>query len=791
MLDLREAPAKTRRPIGQRVPRREDDRLLRGSGRFVDDLEPAHTLHMAVGRSPFPYARIVSVDITQALAAEGVRHIILGTEVMKKTTPLTLLRPIREVPPLAYYAAAADVALFEGQPVVSIAATSRAAAEDALELVDIEYDPLPAQISVQTATAPDALTLHDGQAGNLLAVTTRRTGDPDRALAEADVLIEDVFEINRVIALSMEARAVLAEYSPGAGTFTVHSSTQAPHLLRKQLAEVLRAEEGLIRVIAPMVGGGFGMKLGVYPEDVLACLHAVATKRPVKWAEDRLEHFRAATHAREATHHGKIGATRDGQLLVLWDTHRIDMGAYHSPFGPPSSSTLTLTGPYIVGSCHTERNIVATNKTPVGAYRGYGAPESNFVCETLMNRMARRLGMDPMEFRLKNMIRPDQLPYETPSGAIYDGGDFPRCLELAAERIGYRELRSAPRGPGADGRYRGVGLASYMEKTGYPGSRWLGQEAATFGAYEAVTLRATRTGSVELYSGVVSFGQGGETALAQVCADALGVDLECICVHAGDTGAAPASIGSFSSRTMIATSGAIAKAAAGFGQTACTVAAHLLDVADPGELALAGQEVVHQLIPEIRIDLKTVFAAALSGHNLPDGLVPGLESTAYFDPSASAYGSGAAACTVAVDARTGEYEVERFVLVHDCGTQINPTLVEGQVQGGLGQAMGAALMEELLYDPDSGQMLNGTMMDYFAPTAADLPEFELDHLETPSPSTPYGVRGVGEAGMIPPAAAIANALCDALDEFGIVLTQLPLTAERVWRAIETAKGGGR
>ena len=789
MLELDKAPALVRRQIGRRVARREDDRLLRGAGRFVDDLEPAHTLHMAVGRSPFPHARILSVNFSQALALAGVRHVIIGPDVVKRTTPLTLLRPIREVPPLAYYAAAADIALFEGQPVVSIAATSRHIAEDALELVNIEYDPLPAQASIEAATGAAASPLHDGQTSNVLAVTTRSTGDPGRDVDQAEVVIEGVFEINRVTALSMEGRAVLAEYSPGSGEFTVYSSTQAPHLLRKQLAEVLKVEEGLVRVIAPMVGGGFGMKLGVYPEDILACLHSAATKRPVKWIEDRLEHFRAATQAREAHHEAKIGATHEGKLQVLWDRHSIDMGAYHSPFGPPSSSTLTLTGPYVVGSCYTERRIVATNKTPVGAYRGYGAPESNFVCETLMDRMARRLGIDPLDFRVMNMIRPEQLPYETPSGAIYDGGDFPRCLELAAEQIGYRELKAAPRGPGADGRHRGVGLASYMEKTGYPGSRWLGREAATFGAYEAVTLRGTRTGGVELHTGVVSFGQGGETALAQVCADALNIDPERICVRAGDTGSSPAGIGSFSSRTMIASSGAIAEAADRLTHGILAVAAHLLKVADPGELMVAGPEVVHRLDPATKMDLATVFAAAISGHDLPDGLAPGLEATAYFDPSASAYGSGAAACRVAVNARTGEFEVEKFVLVHDCGTQVNPTLVEGQVQGGLAQAIGAALMEELLYDPDSGQLRNGTMMDYFAPTAADLPEFDLGHLETPSPVTPYGVRGVGEAGMIPPAAAIANALCDALAEYRIVLSELPLTAERVWRAVRDAMEG--
>jgi carbon-monoxide dehydrogenase large subunit len=289
---------------------------------------------------------------------------------------------------------------------------------------------------------------------------------------------------------------------------------------------------------------------------------------------------------------------------------------------------------------------------------------------------------------------------------------------------------------------------------------------------------------------VVSFGQGGETALAQVCADALGIDLDRVRVHVGDTGSSPAGIGSFSSRTMIAASGAIADAAIALHQKIIEVAAHLLGVKRSNDLMLSGQEVVHRQDPDVRLGLETVFAAGISGHDLPDEMAPGIEATAYYDPTASAYGSGAAACKVAVDARTGEFDIERFVLVHDCGTQVNPTLVEGQVQGGLGQALGAALMEELLYDPDSGQMRNGTMMDYFAPTAADLPEFELDHIETPSPVTPFGVRGVGEAGMIPPAAAVANALCDALSEYDIVLSELPLTSERVWSALKAA-GAGR
>lgn len=781
MLELGEP--RLRSQIGRDAGRREDRRLLRGEGRFLDDLQPAHGLHMAVGRSPFPHTRIVSADISRALELDGVRHILLGAEVAARSAPLTLLRPITEVPPLAYYAMADGVALFEGQPVVSVAASSRHIAEDALELIEIDFEPVDQCTDVIGAVTPGAPVLHPGLDGNLLATTVRATGDPGRALAESDVVVADVFSINRVTALPMEGRGVIADYNPGTGELVVHSSSQTPHLNRKQLAEILGLDEGLVRVIAPMVGGGFGMKLGVYPEDLLACLHSMATGRPVKWAEDRLEHFRSSTQAREARHTAQLGATADGRLRVLRDVIDIDMGAYHSAFGPPSSATVTLTGPYLVENCHAERRVVATNKPPVGAYRGYGAPESNFVCEVLMDRMARRLGLDPLEFRLRNMIRPEQLPLETPSGAIYDGGDYPRCLELAAERAGYHQLKDAPRGPGPDGRYRGIGLAAYIEKTGYPGSRWLGREGAAFGAYESVTLRGTRSGSVDCYAGIASFGQGGETALAQVVAEVLGIGLDRVHVHVGDTGSTPAAGGSFSSRTMIAISGAAEQAATELSARIRTVAAHLLGSSD---VVIEGGEVISLAGPAVRMPLSQVFSAAISGHDLPDGLAPGLEATAHYDPQASAYGSGAAACVVAVDPRTGEFGIERFVLVHDCGTQINPTLVEGQVLGGLAQALGAALMEELIFDPESGQLVNGTMMDYFAPTAADLPEFELDHIETPSPVTPFGVRGVGEAGTIAPNAAIANAICDALRDFDVVINRLPLTPERVWAAINEA-----
>ena len=456
------------RVIGHSVPRKEDDRLLRGDGRFTDDVQLAHQLEMAVGRCPFPHARIRSIDITQALQLEGVRQILTGEEVSALSDPLTVLRPVPGAPQLPYYALAQNVATYEGQPVVSVVATSRAVAEDALELIDIDYEPLPHVSDALEALEPDAQVLHPQvMTSNLMVANVNRAGEPEARMAEAEVVVEGRMRIGRVTALPMEPRGIVAMWRPGAHELTVHASTQVPHLVRKQLAESLRINESSIRVSASDVGGGFGLKLGIYPEDVLACLHAMALRRPVKWIEDRMEHFRASTHGRESIHDYRLGAMTDGRFVAMSNTYVTDIGGWNSPFGSAQLSSVVFTGPYKVADAVVERRVVLTNKTPIGAYRGYGQPEVNFALEVLVDRLARKLGKDPLELREMNMLRPGDLPWQVPSGAIYDSGDYLKTLHMAAEAVDYSAHRAMPRIAREDGRLVGIGFASFVERTGY------------------------------------------------------------------------------------------------------------------------------------------------------------------------------------------------------------------------------------------------------------------------------------------------------------------------------------
>ena len=779
------APPRPRTWIGERLHRHEDERLLRGLGRFVDDVEPPRALHMAVGRCPFARARILSIDASRALALDGVAAVLAGADVVRRTEPLTVLRPLPGVPALPFFAMASDVALWEGQPVVSIVATDRYVAEDALDLVEIEYDVLPHVVDAIEALEAGAPKLQDVLESNLL-VANPRGPDVEAAIASAQVVLRDRFRINRVTGLPMEGRATIASYTPGLRTLELWSSTQVPHVLRRQLSTSLGLPEAGIRIVASDLGGGFGLKLGIYPEDVIASLHSLDLGRPIKWIEDRTEHFRATTHAREATHDAELAATRDGRIVALRSIYLVDGGAFNSSFGSPMLSSFMFSGPYKVDDTHTERRVVVTDKVPVGAYRGYGQPESCFVRELLVDRLARAIGSDPIEVRRRNMLRAEDLPWRSAGGALYDSGDYVACLELAAERIAYRDVRATQEDLRSEGRYRGVGLASFVEMTGYPGSAFLGKHGAGYGAHESVTIRANRSGGVDLYTGVAQMGQSTETAYAQVAATVIGIAPEMVQVHAGDTLGTPYNTGSFASRTLIAGAGAISAAGTEVRAKALRVAAHMLDV-DLERLQLT-DGVVHVADDrDVSISLADVATNAFFGHRLPEGESPGLEATAYFDPIASAFGYGTAAAVVDVDAESGEFRIERLVFVHDCGPQVNPTLVEGQLYGGIAQALGAALFEELVYDPESGQLINGTMLDYFAPTACDLPPIELDHLETPSPVTPFGIRGIGETGTIPPAAAIANAVCDALSPFGVEINRLPLTPEAVWRALATER----
>lgn len=785
--DERPETAETKRGVlGAGVVRKEDDRLLRGDGRFADDAQPAHVLHMAVARCPYPHARIVGIDASAATELEGVEHVLVPEEVAARTEPLPVLRPVPGAPQLSYYALAQGVATHEGQPVVSVVARSRHVAEDALDLLKIEYEPLPHVVDVVRALEPDAPVLHPSVlASNLLASNTEGSGDPKTRFAEADVVVGGRFRISRVTALPMETRGIVAEWRAGARELAVRCSTQVPHLIRKSLAEIFGLSESEVRVTASDVGGGFGLKLGVFPEDVLACLHAMVLSRPVTWSEDRGEHFRSSTHGRESVHDYRIAADRSGKILAMANVYATDIGGWNSPFGSAQLSSVVFNGPYRVTDGSTERKVTLTNKTPVGAYRGYGQPEVNFAYELLIDRLARALKRDPVELRAQNMLTPAELPWRNPVGATYDSGDYGLCLRMAADAVGWDHHRDSPRLPREDGRVVGIGFSSFVERTGYASARFLAKRGSAFGAHESVTLRANRTGGIDVYTGVSSIGQSSETAFAQVVAEVFGNDYESVRVHSGDTTTSPLNTGAFASRTMIAAAGALRDAARSLADKTLRIAGGRLE-RPVEDIEIVGTVVRDRMNHTVSVPLAQVFTAAIIGQGLPPGEEPGLETTAHFEPSDAAYSFGTAAAVVAVDPLTGEFDIERFVMVHDGGTMVNPVVVDGQVRGALAQGLGAALGEELRYDPETGQLANGSMLDYFVPTAADLPPIELLHTEVPSPVTPFGVRGVGEVGTIPPGAAIANALCDALADHGVEFDALPITPESVWQALRRA-----
>lgn len=766
--------------IGESLTRVEDERLVRGLGRYVDDVDPARLAHMALVRCPFPRARIVSIDVSAAQTLPGVLQILLPEDVLERTDPITILRPIPDAPAIMPRALADGEALYEGQPVVSVCAVSRYVAEDAAGLIEVEYEPLPFVVDVLEAIEESAPILHPHMGTNVLVTNPRGEGDPERGFAESDVVVEDTFRINRVSGLPMETRAILADWTPGVKTLHVRASTQAPHLFRRQLAQSLRLPEADIRVTCDDVGGAFGLKLGIFAEDLLACVHSIDLGRPVKWIEDRMEFFRGATQGRESVHQAKLGVASDGTIVSYVNRYYVDAGAHNSPMGSPMLSSLMFQGPYKFSNGYVERNVVLTNKVPVGAYRGYGQPEGSFVREILIDRAARRLGIDRLEIRRKNFIRPEDMPWQTIGGAKYDSGDYRELLDMAAETIGYQEVLRRQADARADGRYLGVGFGCYVEMTGYPGSKFLGRHNAQYGAHEGVVIRANRSGGVDVYTGVPPIGQSTETAFGQVAASVIGLDPAKVRVFAGDTHGTPVNTGSFASRTLIAGSGAIERAGSEVREKALRVAAHMLSV--PLETLQLENSMIRSSEGS-SISFEEVALNAFYAHRMPEGELPGLEATAYYDPISNAFSYGTAAAIVEVEPESGEFTLERFLFVHDCGTQVNPLLVEGQLHGGIAQALGAALFEEIVYDQESGQLVNGSMMDYFMPTAADLPRIELDHTETASPITPFGIRGIGESGTIPPGAAVANALADALAPYGVEINRLPLTAEYIWRLL--------
>ena len=772
------------RYFGQRVKRSEDPRLLTGRGTFVDDIRLPGMAHAAFLRSPHAHARILRIDTTRARTAPGVVAVYTRADL-----PETLAEPLPKLIPhhalvhhKTQYALAPEKVRHVGEPVVLVIAESRYLAEDAVDLIDVEYDPLPPVVDLERAATPGGPLVHEDIGTNVCAHYTQRVGDVEAAFARAAHVFTERFVMDRGTASPLECRGVVARWESTIRQLTVWDSTQAPIRIRNYLSQLLGLPQAQVRVIAPDIGGGFGPKIMMcYPEEILIPWAAMQLGHPVKWIEDRRENFAAMNQEREQIHVAAIAVDGDGRILGVRTSFLYDSGAY-IPYGiiVPIVASTTLPGPYRIPNYHCEFQAVFTNKTIVSPYRGAGRPHGVFVMERLMDRVAKELGLDRTVVRERNFIQPDEFPYEVGliyqdnAPVIYDSGDYPATMRKALEMIGYDHWPQDQERARREGRYLGLGIACYVEGSG-------------IGPYEGCRVTVEPSGKVFAATSVGTQGQGHFTSFAQIVADALTVAVEDVTVVTGDSGAFSWGTGTFASRAAVVAGNAVYLAAQAVREKALKVAATKLE-ARVEDLEMAGGKVFIRGVPGRAMALAEIAVVAnpLRGTIPEEWEQPGLEASRYFAPPRGTFPNGAHACIVEVDVRTGMLTVLKYVVVHDCGRVINPLILDGQIRGGVAQGLGGAFYEKLVYD-ENGQLLTQTYMDYLLPTAAEVPEVEIGHLESPTPLNPLGVKGAGEAGVIPVGALIAQALDDALAEFGVRITEMPLSPSRLLEIIGRAE----
>jgi carbon-monoxide dehydrogenase large subunit len=775
--------------IGARLPRREDGRFLTGQGQYVADLARPGMLQVALLRSPHAHAAITRVDVSRARTAPGVVACFTAADLAGRVRPLVAPSRMKTYRATAFPVLAEGRVRYVGEAVAVVVADSRYAAEDAVDLIAAEFAPLPVVADLEEALGPAAPLVHPAATTNALLSRAFDQGDVTEALAAAACVVRDRFRFHRHAGVAMENRACLAEYRPTERLLTLWTSTQVPGIVRDALAEVFDWPAQRIRVVAPDVGGGFGIKTAVYPEEIVMCALAMALGRPVRWVSDRREDLLTSTQAWDEIVDAELGVNADGTIRGLRARVLADVGAYSIYPWTASIEVIQvvsfLPGPYRVPHYHAEGFGVATNKAPMGPYRGVGRPVSVFVMEALLDRTARHLGLDPAEIRRRNLIRPEELPYRSPSGIVWDSGAFHESLGRACDLGDYPGLRAEQSRARAAGRYLGIGLASYVELTGVGSAIPVSPGADIATGTEGATIRVDSRGGVTAIFGLACHGQGHETALAQVVAAELGVRVDDVRVLHGDTALSPHGTGTYASRSAVLGGGAAILAARAIRDKALAIAAHQLEVA-AGDLELADGVLRVRGVPDRAVSLAQVAAAAYAGgKRLPRGLPPGLEATRFYDPYFGTASSATHLALVEVDLATCAVSVLRYLVVEDCGRIINPLIVEGQAIGGVAQGIGAALLEELVYAED-GQLLTGSLMDYLIPTAAEVPPVEVRHVEIPSPTTLGGFKGVGEGGTIGAPAAIANAVADALAPLDVAITELPITGERLFRLLSSA-----
>ena len=767
------------RLIGRSVRRKNGVRLVAGRGFFLDDVKLPMMLYASFVRSPYAHALIKRIDLQDATRLSSVKAVLTGEDVVKdgRTFPLLYRPPGVRIP--RQFCLAAGKVRYVGEPVVALAVDDRYMALDAAELVSVEYEPLPAVLDVEEAVKTD-VKIYEEIDDNVYQHKIIRAGNPEEALNSADFVVEKRFRIHRQAGAPLEPHGIVAHYDRLDGTLTVWSATQIPHGVRMALSLALDIPQQKIKVIARDVGGGFG-NYKYHPEDIAVCLLSMKTGLPVKWVASRRELFLSGYHAREQVHYAKVGFDKSGRILALQDRMYASVGAYlaRETTAPPLVTALMLPGPYDIRNVLIELYCVAVNKSTSSAYRGFGQPEANFVMERIVDIIARELNLEPAEVRMRNMIKREQFPYRAATGLLYDSGDFQSVLRKAVESIDFDSRGS---NSCEDGKLRGVGMAFYVEVTGFGPAKTPSILGTVHGGHESVTLRFDPDGGVSIFTGLMPHGQGAETTLAQVAADLLGLELDDVKIIYGNTEECPYGHGTFGSRSAVVGSNAIFKAVNAIKEKARNIAAHMLEVNEEDLEYDSGVFYVKEA-REKAVHIKDVARLANLGLGLPEEVEPGLEVTVFYDPRGWTISYGAHIVQAEIDLETCSIRIPRYLVVHDCGRILNPAVVDGQIQGGAAQGIGGALLEEIVYD-DRGQLLTTTFMDYALPTAVELPNFTIKHVETYSTANPLGVRGAGEGATIPSAAAIASAVENALKGFNIEIVSTPLNPGRLWKIVK-------
>ena len=763
------------REVGRARPGIGQRRFVAGHGRYVDDLPDDDCLHVAFVRSEHAHARVRAVDVAAATMAPGVRAVVVGDE-LGQVAPIPVVRFTPDLRVPDYHALSGSVVRFVGEPIAAVVADTRARADDAAALVDVAYEPLPAVTDAETALAADAPVLHPDFGDNVCYRLAVQNGDVEGGFARAERVVRVRVVHHRISATPLEPRGLVARWDLGREELTVWGSSQTPHQLRDDLAAALGLAQHRIRVIVPDLGGGFGAKGSTYREDVAVALLARRLGRPVKWVSTRREDFLTTQHARDQVDEAEAAVDAEGRLLALRTRTRCNLGAYL--LGRSSRQALRVTqfgpGAYRIPAHAAEATTVFTNTTPTGAYRGAGRPEAAYLIERLVDAVARETGIDLVELRRRNFLQPSDFPHRTPNGATYDSGDYPAMLDALVARCDYAGLRAVQAERRARGELVGIGLATFIENTS--------------AGWESGAVRVESDGSITLISGAIPMGQGVETVLAQIVADALGVHVERLTPRFGDTALTQAAMGSFGSRSTAVGGSALLQAAQRVRERAAVLAGRLLEVA-PGDVDFGDDVASVRGAPDRRVGWPEIARAAYPPLGRSVAEEPGLEAHAFFGTDGEAIAAGAYLAVVSIDAETGRVRLEQLIAIDDSGTVINPLLAEGQIHGAMAQGIGEALQERVVYDA-AGQLVTGSLMDYALPTAGQVVAPVTGHVTTPSPLNPLGAKGMGEAGIIGTPPAIVNAAIDALAPLGVRHLDPPLHAEKVWRVLRSTAGKG-